>query len=263
VSSDPDAIEIFELAQPDESGSKMFRVPFEISSKYDLIKFAVALSGRVYILGVNAANAFHLFRLESNGEAKDSQLDTPVGAAATDIGVFANDTILVAGYYTQEAPQDLRGRSYAALFDSSGKLLGDLEQKLSGERPLLDPARYNGFSIRPGEDGNLYVLHSDSVLVVSPSGGVVRRLRLKKPDTQSDAVGLALSGRQICVELSSVTLGKSTKPTFLVLDATTGKDQGYFAPPEDLRANWVSFTSQDGFVFLGGDKGKLKIFTLN
>ena len=44
---------VFELTQPDEGDSKMFKLPSDLAKEYDPVNFAVTPSGRVFILGVN------------------------------------------------------------------------------------------------------------------------------------------------------------------------------------------------------------------
>jgi hypothetical protein len=263
VISGSDVIEIFELTQPDESGSRMFNVTPELAKKYDQVEFAASPSGTVYVLAVSAANEFHILRLESDGDIKDGRLELPEGAAATGLGVFANDTVLVVGHYSAEAPQALAGKSYAALFDANGKLLADLANRLPPADPKARPDEFNEFSLRPSSDGNLYMLDGDWVVVISPGGEIVRRLKLHKPAPEYDSVGLGVSGGKLCVELSTVGPGRPVSPKFLVLNSSTGKEYGYFAPPDHLGASWVTCTKDGGFVFIGSDKDSLKILTLN
>jgi len=96
--------------------------------------------------------------------------------------------------------------------------------------------------------------------VISASGEVVRRLKFKKPDPEEDATGLSVSGGLLCIELQRVEIGKPVKPKFLMLGASTGKDLGYFAPPDE-KAEWIAFTKDAGFIFLEDQGDTVRFFT--
>lgn len=255
-----DAPKIFRLVRSDEGSSEIFRLPAQFSQS-DLIDFTVTASGHVYLLTLDRKNLYHAIRLEADGDAKETKLDAPEGLWLSAIGAFENDTIFVVGHYGPDAAESLRGAQFAAIFNSSGKLLSDLRQRLSARKAISDDTlKYNGYTIRPGMDGNLYLLEPNSVLAISASGAIVRRLKFIKPDPEDDAIGLSVSGGQLCVELTKVESGKPVTPKFLVLEAATGKDLGYFAPPDET-SEWVGFTRDDGFIFLKDQDGKATFFT--
>jgi hypothetical protein len=255
-----DAPKIFRLVRSDEGSSEIFRLPAEFSQN-DPIDFTVTASGHVYLLTLDRKNLYHAIRLEADGNAKETKLDAPEGLWLSAVGVFDNDTILVVGHYGPDAPENLRGTQYAALFDSSGKRLSDLRKRLSARKPISDTTlKYNGYTIRPGMDGNLYLLEPNSVLAISASGAMVRRLKFVKPDPEDDAIGLSVSGGLLCIELNKVEPDKLVKPKFLVLDAATGRDLGYFAPPDE-KSEWIGFTRDEGFIFREEQVDKVKFFT--
>jgi len=252
--------QFFRLVWSDEGSSKIFGLPVEFTQN-DPIDFTITASGQVYVLTMDPKNLYHAFRLEPDGDARETKLDTPKGLWLSALGVFDDDTILVVGHYGSDAPENLRGTQYAALFDSSGKWLSDLRKSLSRRKPIADTVpKYNGYTIRAGADGNLYLLEPNSVLVISASGEVVRRLKFKKPDPEEDATGLSVSGGLLCIELQRVEIGKPVKPKFLMLGASTGKDLGYFAPPDE-KAEWIAFTKDAGFIFLEDQGDTVRFFT--
>jgi hypothetical protein len=255
-----DAPKIFRLERSNESNSEIFRLPAEFS-KSDLIDFAVTPSGRVYLLTLDHKNLYHAIRLDADGGAKETKLEAPEGLWLSAVGVFENETILVVGHYGPDAAETLRGKQYAAIFDSSGKPLSDLRKRLSARDAISDqPTKYNGYTIRSSVDGNLYLLEQGSVLAISPSGSVVRRLKFIKPDPEADAVGLSVSGGLICIELNKMEPDKPMQPKFLVLNAATGKDLGYYAQPDEQQA-WIGFTRDEGFLFFEGQADKVALFT--
>lgn len=255
------AAQIFRLVRSDEGNSEILRVPAEFS-KNDVIDFTVTASGEVYLLTVDHKNLYHVIRLESGGNLKDIQLDAPAGLWLSALGVFENATGLVVGHFGPDAAEELRGMQYAALFDSFGKRLSDLREQFSVRKSTSDrSSKYDGYAIRPGSDGNLYLLEPSLVRVVSASGATVRKLKFIKPDPDDDAIGLSVSGGMICIELSRAEPGATVKAKFLLLDMVTGKDMGYFSAPEQ-ESTWIGFTPTDGFIFVTEELDKMKIFSV-
>ena len=181
---------IFKLSQPDESNSRMFQIPSEGSESDSLIDYTVTPSGALYVLAQDVKQKFHVYSFEPDGGVKHNvKLETPDYALLVDFAVFDNDTILGTGYYQRDAPGTLHGKSYAVLFDQSGQLLKDMTSRFSLDATSSDQTGpLNHISIRPGKDGNLYLLGSSAVLVISPSGEIIRRIKFVKPDPATAAV---------------------------------------------------------------------------
>lgn len=258
-----DDVAIFKLAQPDESNSRMFRLSPELSHANALFGFAVSPAGALYLLTQDQEDVFHVFTFDSDGEVKsDAKLDTPDHLYPYSLTVLVNETLLLAGHYLRDAPENLRGKGYAALFDSSGKLLRDLTSKFSSERTASDlGAAFKHIAISSAPDGNLYLLKADAVLVISQTGEVIRRLRFTVPDPKDEAFDLAVADGLVSIELEQPVLGKGLQPKYLVLDAMTGSEYGYFARPDATGGLSGCFTREAGFTFLDHEKNHLRLVT--
>jgi hypothetical protein len=254
---------IFKLAQPDDSKSRMFKLPTNLFEANVFLAFAVSPSGTLYVLTQDQENVFQVFNFDSDGEVKsDAKPDTPDHLFPVSLAVLGNEALFLAGYYLQDAPENLRGKGYAALFDSSGRLLRDLTNRFSLERADPDPAAaYRSIAIRSAPDGNLYLLKAHTVLVISQSGEVVRRLRFTAPDQNEVAADLRVTAGLVSIELEPPNPTERIRPKYLVLDAMTGREYGYFARPEQDKGLTVCFTREAGFSFLDNEKKHFRLIT--
>lgn len=253
---------VFKLLQPNESDSRMFEIPADISGSDALIDYAVTPSGVLYVLAQDAKQQSHVLSFNSDGAVKhDYKLETPEYVVVVNFSVFENDTILATGNYQREAPETLRGKAYAALFGSSGQLLKNLTTRLSLDTASSDPAGpLNRTSIRPSKDGNLYLLKQSALLVLSPGGEVVRRIKFAKPDPSAVALSFNVADGLVAVEFGDKPeAGKPVNPKYLVLNSATGKEYGYFSPPEEVKGKFACFSRSDGFLFVTAEKGNLKL----
>ncbi len=260
-----DDVAIFKLAQPDESKSRMFRLSPELSHANAFLALAVSPSGTPYVLTQDREDILHVFSFDSDGEVKgDAKLDTPDHLFAYSLTVLGNETLLLVGHYQRDAPENLRGKGYAALFDSSGRMVRDLASKFSLERASSDPGpAFEHIAISYAPDGNLYLPKADAILAISQTGEVVRRLRFTIPDPRDVAVDLMAANGLVAVELGeSPSLGKEAPTKYWVLDALTGREYGYFALPENASHGVLAcFTREAGFTFLGHEKNHFRVVT--
>jgi hypothetical protein len=262
--ADNDQLAIFKLSPQDEGNSKMFEVPSGTAEADYFDDYCVTPSGTLYILAQDVKRKFHVLSFDSDGQVKHNErLETPDYALVIDFAVFENGTILATGYYERDAPGPIHGKSYAALFDQSGQLLRDMTRRFSLEDASSEP---NGplthISIRPGKDGNLYLLGSSSVLVVSPGGEVVQGLKFVKPDPESVAIDLEVSQGLLLIELGDKPApGKRVNPRYLVLDASSGKRYGYYRASDEIKGMLGHFSSKEGLTFVTSEKGYVKLVT--
>src|SRR5262249_19241266 len=90
--------------------------------------------------------------------------------------------MLFSGAYTQKALPDLRGKKYAAVFQPSGKLLKRFDSTGQDAKPdPEDSSRLPEGALIMGTDGNAYLLTADKVLVVSPSGQILKKYLSSNP----------------------------------------------------------------------------------
>lgn len=102
-----------------------------------------------------------------------------------------------------------------------------------------------------GDDGLIYLLRPDEVVVVSASGQVLRRMPFKKPDPSLLATGIYESGGTVLVQLfKNNGMGKPVTEQYLTMDASTGKRVGFYEPGPDMLGSLVCFTRNEGLTFL-------------
>jgi hypothetical protein len=173
----------------------------------------------------------------------------------------ATGNFFVLGYYDSSAPDDVKGKTFMALTSPDGKVFRDLKNsraidlKALSEKPLT-------LCSYVGEDGNLYVLASDEILVLTASGDVVRRIRVRKLDGASLTTKLTVSQGLAAVWLQSDSgAGKAIELTLETVDVGTGKVAGIYSPSDELGDNAVSFSRSEGFVFLRNDRGKISLLS--
>jgi hypothetical protein len=65
----------------------------------------------------------------------------------------------------------------------------------------------------------------------------------------------------VSIELEPPALGKGLQPKYLVLDAMTGREYGYFARPDASDGLLGCFTREIGFTFLEHEKNHLRLVT--
>jgi hypothetical protein len=262
---------VFKLSQLKESDSKMIQVPPDRSGADDsgldaLVDFAVTPSGGLFMLAGDARGQHHIFSFDSDGNVKhDTKLETPEDVLIVNFAVFDNETILATGFYDRTAPKDLHGKSYAAILDQSGQVLKDMTRSI-----LLDAVQVSSDSmgpvnstyIRPGKDGNLYLLKPSAVLVISPGGEIVRRIKFAKSDPSTYAIGLRVADGMVSVELGDKPApGPHPSPKYLVLDMATGKEYGYFAKPAEVKGRLASFSREEGFLFVSFEKSTFELIS--
>lgn len=258
---------VFKLSQLKESSSKMIQTPPDKSGADDsgldaLIDYAVTPSGTLFMLAQDAKQQLHIFSFDSDGNEKhDTKLEIPENVLIVDFAVFDNETILVTGFYSRNAPEALRGKSYAAIFDQSGQWLKDMTRRISVDAVSSDsdgPLTY--VYMRPGKDGNLYLLKPSAVLVISPGGEIVRRIKFVKPDPSLEAIGLNIADGVVLIELGDKPApGTHRNPKYLVLDTATGKKYGFYAQPSEVKGRLASFSREEGFLFVSDEKGTFKL----
>jgi hypothetical protein len=154
-----------------------------------VMDFAVSPSGKVYEL-VQSSRETAVIDFDLDGSVNNkTKLSVPEHVEGRQLAVFDDSAVLFAGFYTKLAPQDRRGKSFAALFDPSGKLRKQLTGYPDANLAELSKKIPDG-ALTIGQDGRAYLLSSDKILVVSESGEVIRRIPFRKMDRETSAVRL-------------------------------------------------------------------------
>lgn len=251
TSLDPRDSGILKIAH-DGSKFHLYKLPTsDADTKYFFGHFNVTPSGDLRVLAQGSDHATYVFRFDSDlGSTSKTRLDWPEHVHVNSFAAFESGTLLVTGYFGRGADQKDQGKPYTAVFEASGKL----RAVVSGRFADVDPASVikklpeGGTAI--GEDGFLYLLRPNEVVVISENGTIVRRVPFKKQSPELIASRIDVSAGLIDIELlKNQGLGKELRAQFLVLNASTGKHVGLYQPEPVLGNNFTCFTRSEGFTF--------------
>jgi hypothetical protein len=250
---------IFRLSS-DEDRHQIYKLPAEIAESTSFGAFNVTPSGRVWVAVFNEKGEDFVYAFDDHGDvASRTHLEIPQYLLPNLVAVFETDALLWKGHFAKSAGSKVAGTAYAAAITPSGKVVSDLSNKLSTETPGVTTRSLPEGAIAIGSDGNAYLLSAGQILVISQSGKIVRKLLFSKPDAESRAVNLYISGGLLAITFFKVTQ-RRIDTTLLVLDSNTGSVFGYYEPSEELGNNPVCFSRTQGFTFMGRDKsGKVKL----
>lgn len=252
-----DTSSIFELARHPED-SLRYTVPANEINR-GIGTFTVTPDGKVFALGYHDNGegvGTYLVGFDSDGTAKGkTRLDLPDRVDPESLSVFTNGTVLVSGHWDDRAPRGQRGERYVVLFGPSGQLLKRLE-KGEGKVDLSTALTKlpEGAAVA-GEDGYVYLLQSEKVVVISASGSIVRNIPFTKPDAAFSAVKVNVSGGLLAITLAKADAGP-TVYRYLVLDSFSGQKYGYYEPGPELGNAGLCFSREEGFSFLRRQEGK-------
>jgi hypothetical protein len=182
-----------------------------------------------------------------------TKLDTPGdfdASSVTNFLVLQNEHVRIYGTLGEKAPKKDQGRRYSMEFDASGKLVRKTLDKTSGGSSATDRAdRYVDASAAQGNDGTLYVLAEDKVMVLSATTGqLMRNIKFLPPEPGFEAHQLYVAGRRVVVGFSKAEAGHPLTMLYSLFDATSGEQLRLYKPGPELGNNMVCF-SNDGFTF--------------
>jgi len=225
--------------------------------------YSVTPSGGVWILANSGGfdRDQYVFEFDSSGNPTGkTKLEVPTGVAVQDFAVSDRGTILIAGYFGPKSAEKMQGQSFVGLFQPSGKLLRRLDDRFEGvDFQTVQKSIHAGSAVF-GDDGNLYLLHGQIILVISEAGTLIRRISFDKPDKNSSATNIAISGGWIAIWLSSTNDKRQVFTKFLVLDSQTEQPYAiYSLPPEVSGEDGPCFNRKDGFELIGVEAGRLTL----
>jgi hypothetical protein len=223
-------------------------------------EMSVAPDGTLW-LALSGPDAATLLHFNSDGEVTSHvRLDRFANFVVEEFVAFNNGVFFVKGFPRPTATERTITR-YAAMVNASGQNVST---------PKLDLPNLDLGSKTPpegaaaaGSDGNLYLLESQEVVVMSQSGETLRRLRFRKPDSDYSATNISLSGGWISIWFTKPDEQHRITTEFLVIEGLSGEEIGRYSVGKELgHAAPVCFSRQDGFTFLGGiADGKMKLIT--
>ncbi len=235
-------------------GSKfhLYKLPTsDGDTKYVFGQFNVAPSGDLRVLTYGNDHAVYVFRFDSDlGSTSKTKLDLPEHVHVNSFAAFESGTLLVTGYFGRGADQQDQGKTYTAMFEASGKLRAVVAGRFADVDLASVTKKLPEGGAAIGEDGFLYLLRPNEVVVISENGTIVRRMPFKKPSPELISGRIDVSGGLLDIEfLTDQGLGKELKAQYLVLNASTGKRVGLYREPEPSFGGFVCFTRSEGFTF--------------
>jgi hypothetical protein len=243
---------------PDGKDGTRFAVPSDMASKIRFDSFSVSPQGELVVSAFSDKGVPLLVSFDDNGGLNNPvTLELPKGVFGNSIVAFNGGAVFFSGYYGEPPQKSIRGRSYLAIFDPSGGLRVELRS--------ISLPKYDGLSGLPdgagavSEDGNLYFVVPNEIVVISQQGKVVRRSAFNKPDPRQSAIRVRVSSGAVAITLArpQAENSDSLEMSYLVLDTFSGRRFGYYMLPEQLHfAEDVCFSRQEGFTFLGSDKNR-------
>jgi hypothetical protein len=251
---------IMKLA-PNSQMPTLYQLPGEFSGKIGFLEFFVTPSGSVWLLEEAPDGTIYAFGFDSDGSmASRSRLDAPEHLRAADFVVSEHGVTLLGGYFNNDAPENLRGKTYLALFEKSGKLRKEIKQESIQDVDLKDiTKKLHDGGVGVGPEGNFYFLHSNEILVISEYGDVVRRLSFRRPAKDATATKIDLSDGALSIHFVKPNKDGPLLTQFLLLDSATGEPFALYEPSDELGNNCVCFSHRDGYTFFRIENGKVKL----
>lgn len=243
---------IFELTA-DADKSLLYRLPVDLAREVGFESFAVSPSGELYVLGQiregtqdSDVHEYVFSFSDSDGSMTSKlRLQTPHYILADAFTVLQGGVVLFSGHFVKEAPEELRGKRYAALFDASGRV-----SKVLDTQGKVDERLLAGGAATRGRDGYAYLLGNSEVTVFSPAGEIARRIPFQNPDPNAIPTSIKLSEGLMSITLSKVGKDHWIEPRYLVVDAFTGSIYAYYVPSKDLGNQTLCFSRNTGYTFL-------------
>jgi hypothetical protein len=179
----------------------------------------------------------------------------------SNLAVFATGEILLAGYFSMEAPARLRSLPYVAIYHPDGRLLTKVSTRLpdgSNELPR-DWTTVSGDWLETGIDGNAYSLRGSRILVISPAGQIVRAINLSMPGSGYAATKIQLSRNILSVQFNKAEKSHKVSVLFRTYDLASGDLLGEYVPDPELGNSPLCFSVDEGYTFFGNDHQKFQI----
>ncbi len=238
----------------------LFKLPIGLAKDMAFFEFNVTPLGKTRSLEEKTDGQYHVVSFDSDtDDIDDTHLQIPDHLWLTDFVASEAGTILVGGYYDEQAPKDMRGKTFLALLQPSGRILKDFSIEGPGPVDLgtVHTKHHDGAGT-VGPDGNFYFVSGHVVLVLSAYGDFVKRIPIPKPEDDARASVIAIAGDLISIQFKKSDTDGLVHTQFLVLSLSTGNAYGLYVPAEELGNNCVCFSSRSGYTFLRVENGKLK-----
>jgi hypothetical protein len=241
----------------------VFKMPEEFTKANWFETFGVSGDGRVYLVTQAKDQISRLFVFDADGKLDSHvELELGKGVSVPSIAVFASGNIFVNGYYGKNAAPDKKGKVFLTLVSPSGKILRNFASTetfdiKTSNQSIGSPSNY------VADDGNLYVLGPEALRVYQESGKLLRTFPVTKPSKEYSSSKIVVSKGIAALWFVSTPNpdGGTVDLKLETVDANTGRITGVFYPSEPLGNQALTFTREDGFVFIDSESGKMRLLT--
>jgi hypothetical protein len=234
--------------------------------------FGVSADNDVYLAsfklsGDKLSGDNYILRFDKDGQYRAAtKLDLERGGV-TQLAVFSPASFFVAGskLVSEAAPTV----PFAAIFNDSGKMVASVHFPHDPDRKGKEKPEWAADLIGPslaqtGDDGNVYFTRhrpNGPTYVVSPTGEVVREIRLEDPKEAGFelAAAKAAGGRLAILYEGEPPAGGTSQVRILVYDVHTGnKVATYFHQNFEIGNALACYSPDDTFTFISSDEsGKM------
>jgi len=234
------------------------------------LAFRVWPDGKLWLLAHGSKSGVFLFEFGQNATVSPTRtrLDVPDVVEVRNFVVLQEGHVLLQGFYNPDAPKERRGRGYFAEFDASGRLLRETGGKpLPGDLLKDMTSRTADAAAAQGEDGLIYMLVNNDVLVISQAGEVVRKFSVKSADAYTPS-NLFLGGGRLAVvyfrpegqPAGPLKVALRLKVRYALYDPSNGEQFGVYEPGSETGSGLVCYSS-DGFTLMRPKNGRLQLIT--
>jgi hypothetical protein len=225
--------------------------------------FAAGLDGNFFQVAYDGEQ-FLVLEFSADGRFSGKtklNISSPEHFLPENLAVFPTGEILLAGFYSSSAPKAVRNLSRVGIYHPDGRLLTRVSTKMpdgSNELPR-DWMAASGDYIAMGVDGSAYFLRSSRILVVSPSGEIVRTIKVASPSGGYAASKIEISGSITSLVFQKVEKSRRVSLLFRTYDLTTGELLREYVPDPTLGNSVLCFSANEGYTFFGNEHGRLQI----
>ena len=237
--------------------STVFKFSDEYTDNTAFYAFTVTPMGTVRILAQDK-DGFYVFDFDSDAKMTGrTRLAMPDNTYVSHFAALDNGIALVSGYFNKDAATNKSGNSFIAVFDASGRQLGEVKYSHKYDLAESNLTIQQGSAV-PGKDGNFYLLLADRILVVSAAGSVERIVPFEPINPQALALKLFVSDGTFGIVLR-IRKPNGVETDFLVLDASTGERIGFYTFPEKASGHVLCYSRKEGLTSFAYEN---KMFTL-
>lgn len=227
------------------------------------VAFRVSPDGKLWVLAGEKNDSISLLAYGDDPTMpRRIKLDIPElfdPPSVSNFVVLQNEHVRVYGILGERAPKGEQGYRYSVEFGPSGELVRKTMDKASRGSSAAD--RYRDASAAQSNDGTLYVLAEDKVLVISPAGQLIRKIKLRLPEPGFEAHELYVAGQRLVVGFSKKNPdGHTLTMRYALIDGSNGEQLRLYQPGPETGNNMVCFTN-DGFTFFRVENRHVKLVT--